>query len=405
MQLNMLTSVVKAWELAGTKEPPPPEYNPKSVPGDSADTAGSLGGSMGTFGLEMRHVLSDFEHVWYMADKTRLAGDHQKSYHLWAVLAAVTTNEAAGIAHLHLAAGLANSRRYVEALQVYSKLITCGRLARDRPESSVGESDMYDDIAADEDSDTELRVLCRGATNISTAVVEDAIRHRASVFQLLQESCMEDDQDSWRGPSSYMSSKDSGKKEAAESEDDEEEDERGAANGRDFDSDETQQRSKLVAPAVTECREVPVCDGLDGLASSAELSMAMEWPTAPIRARLGLHDPKRVLDMQLMPDAEDRLRAMYLPSFRAGFGAEGKVGTQRAARRAAALAEAAVQHAQQQWVQSLSLGGAVLALVVAAGMNRLRDVATTKHSTWFYRLIHSFIYTRTARGSPAASVS
>ena len=64
MQLNMLTSIVKGWEVAGTKEPPPPGYNPKSVPGDSADTGDTLGGSMGTFGLERRQVLSDFEHVW-----------------------------------------------------------------------------------------------------------------------------------------------------------------------------------------------------------------------------------------------------------------------------------------------------------------------------------------------------
>ena len=127
-----------------------------------------------------------------MADKTRLAGDHQTSYHLWAVLAATTTHKAAGTAHLHLAAGLAHSHRYLEALQVYSKLITCGRLAGDRPEGSAAEGDMYDDIAADEDSDAELRVLCRGATEIPMEVVGDAIRHRATLFQFLQERCLEE---------------------------------------------------------------------------------------------------------------------------------------------------------------------------------------------------------------------
>eukprot|EP01043_Picozoa_sp_COSAG02_P116753 COSAG02_NODE_53198_length_303_cov_0.818627_1_plen_93_part_10 len=93
----MLSSIVKAWEIAGTKEPPPPGYNPKSAPDGGGGGGGGVGGSMGTVGLELRQVRSDFEHVWYMADKTRLAGDHETSYHLWAVVASIYHK---GTAHL-----------------------------------------------------------------------------------------------------------------------------------------------------------------------------------------------------------------------------------------------------------------------------------------------------------------
>ena len=69
--------------------------------------------------------------------------------------------------------------------------------------------------------------------------------------------------------------------------------------------------------------------------------MAMEWPTAPIRAPMGLHDPARIQNMQQVPmgntgDGDNVLAAMGRPSFRAGFGAEGKVRAQRAARSAEA---------------------------------------------------------------------
>ena len=199
MRITMLSSIVKAWEIAGVKEPPPPGYHPESVPGamhNAGSSGGSVGGSMGMVGLELRQVRSDFEHVWYMADKSRLAGDHETSYHLWAVVASIYQK---GTAHLHLAAGLAHSQRYVEALQIYSKLITCGRLTRDNEQSNAGESDMYDDIATDEDSDAEVRVLCQGATDILPEAVADAITHRATLFQFLKERCMYEDWDSWHG--------------------------------------------------------------------------------------------------------------------------------------------------------------------------------------------------------------
>ena len=113
----------------------------------------------------------------------------------------------------------------------------------------------------------------------------------------------------------------------------------------------------------------PVCDGLDGLGSNAELSLAMEWPTPPIRARMGLHDPKRLQDMHEMSPGTvsgDSVRAaMGRPSYRAGFGVEGKVGTQRAAWRAKALPQAtAAQHPLQRWVQTLVFGGVVATVVV-----------------------------------------
>jgi hypothetical protein len=343
---------------------------------------------MGTVGLELRQVRSDFEHVWYMADKTRLAGDHETSYHLWAVVASIYHK---GTAHLHLAAGLAHSHRYVEALQIYSKLITCAHLTRDNEESDAGESNMYDDIAADEDSDAELRVLCRGTTEILPEVVADATRHRATLFKFLQERCMYEDRDSWHGAAGGGSLPSVGKRLAEEGTAEEADDRRGCdpANGPDAGSDgegsivddasavgdesasvQTAQVSETAAVAVPEYSEIPVCDGLDGLGSSSELAMAMEWPTAPIRARIGLHDPKRIQDMQEMPTANgggDSLRvAMGRPSYRAGFGATGKVGTQRAAWRAEAVAQAeATQHTQQRWMQTLVFGGAVAMVVVA----------------------------------------
>ena len=134
-------------------------------------------------------------------------------------------------------------------------------------------------------------------------------------------------------------------------------------------SAQAQQTGKTAAAVVPEYNEMLVCDGLDGLGSSAELETAMEWPTAPIRDRIGLHDPKRIQDMQQMPTTDGGrdsvLKAMDRPSYRAGFGVGGKVATQRAAWRAEALAQAEVaQHSQQWWLQTSVFGGAVAMVAV-----------------------------------------
>ena len=200
---------------------------------------------------------------------------------------------------------------------------------------------MYDDIATDEDSDDELRAVCRGAEGIKQPAdtVAAAVKHRASVYQLLQDHCRVRELRAQAAAAAIGSGDMEAEAEVA------------AAQAAAADAEARGGASAGgAAGGGAVLLDVPpeLCEQSSSSSSSSSSAgggsaggeegavvvvgmSAMEW-SLPHDERTGLHDPKRIQDMQLLPAGGMAVvSAMHQPSFRSGFGVGGaQQGTERA---------------------------------------------------------------------------